>query len=1129
MKLLIVIMLAVILQARAEATFAQKITLIEENAKLSDVIKKIRKQSGYDFIIYNLDLINSFRGITVKIKNGPVEQALNQALNGLPLKYTIEDKFVVLSHADQKNSPITKSELQDTIIRGKVLEKNTKKAIPGANVANNNGRWSTYTNTNGEFSIRADIGSTIVVSFVGYKQQTIQVKSRTSSLTILMEESENNMQDVVVNGIFSRKAETATGSQTTVNREQLLKAGTVNIIQSLRNIDPSFSISENRAAGSNPNSLPDISIRGQSGLPDLNGDYATNPNLPLFILDGFETTLQRVVDLDMYRVASVTLLKDAASKAIYGAKAANGVVVVETIRPQPGQLRIQYNSSIGYEMPDLSSYNLTNAREKLQAEVLAGVYSGTTPPNQVSLMQQYNSFLNNIERGVETDWMAKPLRNGIRQTHSLGFSGGDERFTYGVTANYNGNQGVMKGSSANVFTGNLNLMYRIGSFNFRNDLTVGTRKGTNSPWGSFGQYSAMNPYLSYTDANGQISQTVILRSVNDPNPGYSMANNVATYNPAYNATLNTFDINKSTTITNNTSVDWMIRPGFRLNGRFSISRQNDEADLYLPAGHNSFITQTDLARRGSYQKNNGAYDNYDGQVNLSYSKILGPHAITANGGASISENSNVRNGFITEGFPNDRIAFPSLGLQYQLNSRPSGAENITRDMGFFLSSNYSYDQRYNLDLTYRTNQSSQYGANNRWGQFWSTGVSWNLHNETFVKEISFIDQLRLRASTGYTGSQGFNTYLGIGSYAYERELTYSNGNGAYLMALANPDLKWQRRQDHNLGLDFAFLRKFSGRAEYGIGYTSGLLTDITLPTSTGFSSYKANLGRVQNKTIELNLTYNVFQNAQKRNSLSIFASIAQNRNKLLEISNSLSAYNKRQNDLSNGSINNLGGDFNSRDAAYKASLASITRPKVLFVEGQSMNAIYAVPSLGIDPATGRERYLKLDGSTTYVWDVNDQVVVGNSLPDWQGNFGFNLNYMGFRANAIFRVEFGGQLYNQTLVNRVENADIYRNIDVRVLTDRWQKPGDVAFFKSITDRTATRVSSRFVEDNNTLSLGSVQLGYDLDRIVAVKKLGFSQLRASVTSSELFQISSMRIERGTDYPFARTVQFTINANF
>ncbi|GGH07573.1 SusC/RagA family TonB-linked outer membrane protein [Pedobacter zeae] len=1132
MKLLLVLSLCAILQSFAATTYGQKINLDEKDAPIGQVFRKIRQQSGYDFL-YNGELLTGIK-VTLKLRDASIDEALNATIKGLGLTYNISDKIIYLSKATTSVS----SHGQDSLITGKVLDAAYKKPLPGVTVSVSGGKSSAQTLTDGTFRVYGRPGSVLTFTYLGYAQRQVKITSTKIPVNIILEESVSEMKGVVVNGIFTRKAETATGSQTTVTKEKLLEAGTVNVIQSLRNIDPSFSIIDNSVVGSNPNALPDINLRGQSGIPDLNGNFATNPNLPLFILDGFETTLQRVIDLDPYRVERIDILKDAAAKAVYGAKAANGVVVIQTTRPIPGKIRINYNANIGYDMPDLSSYNMANAAQKLEVERLAGIYTSPDAAVQYGLTNDYNLLLANVISGVNTDWMAKPLQNGVVQRHSIRVEGGDQSFTYGVTATINNTNGVMKGSSSNTFSGNVNLNYRSLSrkFNVMNDFTVQNRKGANSPWGTFSDYVDMNPYLLYEDGNGNILKNVVTQRKAYINLNGLSYQNATVLNPAYNSTLNTFDLTTTNTFTNNTSLDWLIARGFRAVGRFSYTKQIDEADKFLPAEHTSFLafsTPVAVTRRGSYTKGNGKSDAYDGQLNLSYGNVFNKHSITLNGGATVSQITGLSNTYVTEGFANQNLDLPSLGLQYQLNSRLLGTESTVRDMGFFAATNYSFDQRYNVDLTYRLSQSSLYGSQNRWANLWSAGVSWNLHHESFLKKIEWVDQIRLRASTGFTGTQGFNPYMSVGTYTYIRDLTYSGNNGVSLISLANPDLKWQRKQDNNFGLDFGIFKKVSGRVDYYVANTDGALTDITIPLSTGFSTFKANLGKVENKGIELNLNYNVFQKAiknNKYNSLTIFASAAKNKNTLKEISNALQAYNKRQNDLSNlAQVIDIYGNAISRDSIIAVNKAAISRPKILYVQGQSMNAIYAVPSLGIDPATGREVFRKLDGSTTYDWDINDQVVVGNSLPKWQGNFGFNLTYNGFRVNAIFRYQFGGQVYNSTLVDRVENANIYNNVDLRVLTARWQKPGDHAFFKDIADRSTTRVSSRFVEDNNTLTLGSLQIGYDLDNLASIRKLGFSQLRASISSSELFQLSTVRIERGTAYPFARTVQFTLNANF
>ena len=248
-----------------------------------------------------------------------------------------------------------------------------------------------------------------------------------------MEEDVTEVDEVVVTGMFTRKANSFTGAAQSFSREEIRRVGNTNVLQSIKNLDPSFRIAESLANGSNPNQQYEITMRGQSGFPDLKGEYSSNPNNPLFIVDGFEQSLTYVMDMDMNRVASVTLLKDAAAKAIYGSKAANGVVVIETLQPEKGKLRVSYTGTMNVQLPDLTSYDLCNAAEKLEVEFNAGKYTyfrdnGSSiwgnPVEQYSWDQVYNGLMKEVIAGVNTDWKSIPLRNGIGQKHAIYLEGG---------------------------------------------------------------------------------------------------------------------------------------------------------------------------------------------------------------------------------------------------------------------------------------------------------------------------------------------------------------------------------------------------------------------------------------------------------------------------------------------------------------------------------------------------------------------------------------------------------------------------------------------------------------------------------------------------------------------------------
>ncbi|MGB8717219.1 MAG: carboxypeptidase-like regulatory domain-containing protein, partial [Rhodanobacteraceae bacterium] len=281
----------------------------------------------------------------------------------------------------------------------------------------------TITDLDGKYSIAAEPRDTLMYSHVGYKtvQRAVGLQSR---IDLKMEPVADQLSEVVITGIFERKAESFTGSSVTLTGEELKKVGNRNIFQTIQNLDPSISIAENFEMGSNPNALPDMQIRGTSTFPgedqvdNFKGNYLKNPNQPLFILNGFEVSVERVFDLDFNRITRLTILKDAASKAMYGSKAANGVVVIETDKPSGEKNRVTYTANVDVELPDLSSYNLTNSLEKLEAETLDGYYLSSDSDEYVRLQQLYNARLKLAKEGLYTDWMAIPLRNSVGHRHS---------------------------------------------------------------------------------------------------------------------------------------------------------------------------------------------------------------------------------------------------------------------------------------------------------------------------------------------------------------------------------------------------------------------------------------------------------------------------------------------------------------------------------------------------------------------------------------------------------------------------------------------------------------------------------------------------------------------------------------
>ncbi|MGM9698209.1 MAG: SusC/RagA family TonB-linked outer membrane protein [Prevotella sp.] len=1088
--------LLVLLTALPIAAQTGTVMLSFDDEPLPSAFKKLEKASDYKISFAYAD-VEMYR-VSGQVKNKPFETALQFLLNGKPLSYEIKGKFVDIKAGkpskEKKNRDIA------GIVRDEFGE-----PLPGATVTSTGASQSreisaVVTDMNGHFKLTvAGDARQLEVSYVGFETKKVALTAD-NSYDISLQPDSKTIDEVVVTGVFTRKANTFTGAVTTIKGDDLKRVGNANVLQSLKNIDPSFMQVENLGMGSDPNSLPDFQMRGASTISGVQGEYASSANQPLFILDGFETELTKIMDLDMNQVESVTTLKDATAKAIYGSKAANGVIVIETKKPESGRLRVTYTGNVSIEVPDLTSYDLCNAAEKLEVERLAGLYTSDNAVSQIGLEKAYSEKLREVLAGVNTDWLAQPVRTGVGTKHSLYIEGGDKAMQYGVNLSYNNIEGAMKGSNRNTFSGGITLSYRVKDFIFRNKLTIDYNSSNNSPYGTFDQYYRMNPYSRLYDTTGNYIRT------------YDYTNNsgeTAQYtNPLYNTTLNTIDNSTYTNITNDFYMEWQILESLKMTGRFGIVRKTTTADIFKPANHTDFVSTTDEFRRGSYSQSNGKHTDISADLGLQWSKQIEKHLVFLNGQLSMADNSYNTVGVMAEGFPNDFMDDISFAVQYAKNSKPTGTEGISRNCGGLLSVNYSFDERYLFDANYRLMGSSEAGAKNRWGSFWSVGGGWNAHNEKFLKTVKWINRLKLRASYGYTGSQGFSSYDALPTFVYYSNLSYNGYIGSYVKGLANEYLRWQEKYDTNVGVDFnLFNNRLSGRFDYYIATTKGMVTNVTVPYTTGFTTYVDNLGETENKGFEAYLNYKVFDGG--RDYINVFGSVAHNKNKLKKISNSLRAWNeaKDKDMMENGT----------------------TSPSVKYYEGCSMTAIWAVPSLGIDPQNGKEIFVKKDGTVTYDYDIADQVVCGDTQPKFNGNFGINGEINGWGWNVTMNYKWGGQIYNQTLVDKVENAKLQYNVDRRVLTDRWQNPGDMALYKAIGDQSVTYPTSRFVQDYNTFTLSSLTLYYDFRNCRWVKDSFLERLKVSAYTNDLFVISSVKTERGTSYPYARSFSLSAQVTF
>ena len=988
-------------------------------------------------------------------------------------------------------------------IKGIVRDVNNQ-PLPGATIRIKGTSTGVVSDVDGNYTIAVpdDPNTTLLVSFVGMKPQEQKI-GKSTALNFILEEDATVLDQVVVNGVFERKANTFTGSVRTIGKDDLKRVGNSNVLQSLKNLDPSIMFFDNMSLGSDPNAMPEMVLRGKSSINmedvDLKATYQNDPNAPLFVLDGFETSLQKIMDLDMDRVESLTILKDASAKAIYGSKAANGVVVIETKAPEGGRLQFSYKGDFSVTMADLSDYNLMNAREKLQFETLAGVYTdkSNSAINQVRLDSLRNARLKGIEEGIDTYWLSVPLRTGFTHKHNLYAEGGEENIRYGIGLSYGNVQGVMKGSDRQTISGNIDLIYRSGKFQFSNKLTVDYME-TNDPSVSFSEYAQANPYYKKYNEDGGIDKYLYYYS------GDGYEEKVA--NPLWNASLNNYDKSDETGFTNNFIIEWFATDDLRARGKFGITKTSSSAEERLSPEHSDFDDEEEM-KKGSYTHTASKSTSYEGDIAVTYGRLFGgKHMINAVGGFNFSLSKETSNGYKAIGFTEDAFGSPSFANGYPENGKSSYSESETRAASFYLNGGYAYDNRYLLDFNYRSDGASMFGTNNRFRNTWSVGIGWNLHNEAFFHAKDWFQLLKLRASVGNPGNQNFSAYQAFTTYTFNTDMTNIFGSGLVINALGNKDLAWQETINWNAGADITtWNNRLNITFDWYKKITDPLLALITTPGSMGVKSVAMNAGQQKTTGIEVTLKVSPIYRPQERINWNISLNGTHAKARYAKIGNAFSSLNEEQ----------------------KASLAGTTR----YYDGGSPTAIWAVRSAGIDPATGKELFIKKDGSYSFTYDTDDEVVLGDTEPKLEGVIGTTLYYKGLSVGCYFRYTLGAQIFNESVFEKVENIssdEVYNNQDKRALYNRWSATNREAQYKGISLTQTTDKSSRFVMDENTISGESFNIGYEFTQPF-VKRMGLSVLNIQATMNDLFRCSSVKSERGIDYPFARTVSFSLSATF
>ena len=944
-------------------------------------------------------------------------------------------------------------EVRETVFKvsGTVTDKNGEPLI-GATIMEKGTSNGAFTDLDGKYALEvADGNAVLVFSYTGF--ETIEVPVNNQAVVDVKMAEGTVLEEVIVVGYGIQKKSQTTGAITSIPNKLIAELPITNARQALQGRAAGVDVVQ---SGSKPGAAPQIRIRGRRSF------NATND--PLYVVDGIPLA-SGIDDINPQDIQSMEVLKDASSTAIYGARGANGVVLVTTNRGKAGKTTVSLNSYLGPNQ-SLGQIQLFNGAEfaeyKRESRRATGNYPAGPATDAADALLFEAVELDGIKTGRTTDYQSYLLRQGFVQSHQIGVSGGNDRTQFYVSGNLFSDVGVIKNQDFTRGSFRINLDHRIND-----KLKIGTstlavysvRNGEsfNPLGGAFQENPLGKPY----DSNGNL---IFL-----PTTDGLRTNPIAEIVEGANV-----DETKRYRIFNSLYGEWNIAEGltYRVNfgPDFSIRRSG------LFQGSLTNARRNGLAL-GSIT--NGQSFNFTLENIVNYNKVLGRrHNVNLTALQSVQKDNTEFSSMTVLGIPAQTQSFYNLGAASQVSNVGSGLVQWIL-LSYMGRVNYAFDDRFLLTATLRADGSSRFGANTKWGYFPSLALGWNLASEEFLKDTKWLDQLKLRLSYGAIGNQAIDPYqtqslLTRSSYAWNTAAAFGYRPGS----IGNPDLRWETSTTANVGLDFSILLgRVNGSFEYYITTTSDLLAPQPLPTSTGFNGFVTNIGKTQNKGLELTLSTVNVDGAFK---WTTDWSFMRNREAILE--------------LANGKVDDI------------AAGRFIGQPLSVFYDLEKIgiwqtNELDKATAYGFKPGEIKIKDQNNDGKI----DANDRVIVGTAVPDWAGGLTNRFEYKGFDLSFFVFARIG-----QTLRSRFHDSfntlfGRYNNLKV----DYWTPNNPTnAFPRPNQNQEFPRNSSSMSYfDGSFVKVRNINLGYNFSKKVA-SSLRMESLRAYASLQQPFIFASYR---------------------
>ena len=1139
------------LLARAQPNTASHASSQATTRTLKDVLRSLQEHYAVDILFFDHNVDGLTVAADVVNYNARLEQNLTALLKPLGLRYKKAKNggYVVVAKpsnggtstdnarfqeavpsgpgsaesgvistgqggaASPTSSASEKTIVADRSVTGRVTDE-AGVALPGVSVVvkgigTPNRTRGTTTDASGRYQVVVDNDQTIVVfSFVGYVNQEVVVGNR-SSLNVQLVTDNKTLNEVVVVGYGQVKKSDLTGSVSTVPVDEIRKVAVTSLDQQLQGRAAGVQITQNSGA---PGSATTIRIRG--------GNSIQGDNEPLYVIDGIPfkndgagsgSSFNVLSTLNPSDIESISVLKDASSTAIYGSRGSNGVVIITTKRGKAGKSTINFDAYYGIQNVR-RKYPVLNGREYAQFVNDANTNEGRTP---VYTQEQVDAF------GAGTDWQDEIFRQAPIQNYQLSLSGGDERTQYAIGGGYFRQGGIVTNSDFDRYSFRINLDRKLTNrIKIGNSLTVNrtvtNQSRTDGDLGSAGLVTIaalqFPPILPVYNPDGTYLLTSPALPFTADNPA-ALARESKNRNTAFRTFGNVFG-------------DYQIIDGLNLRVLLGIDAVLQKQDSYLPRSVSS-----GLAQGGAASVFNGQSVMWLNENLLTYTRTIGTvHSIGALVGFTQQANRSENVRAEARNFVNDNLNSSNLGSA-SVPLSPSSGIGTWGLQSYLARINYGYKDKYLLTASFRADGSSRFGSNKRYGYFPSAALAWRVSEEGFLKNARVLNDLKLRVTYGSTGNQdgigNYPAYSLLGTQNYVFGNAVSTGIGP--AQIANPDLSWETTSQADVGLDIGLLNnRITITADAYLKRTKDLLLNVTIPSTSGYSSAIKNLGRVENRGIELSISSRNIDGAFK---WSTDLNLAANRNKVLDIGGAPQIFA--------GQVANIGQNLTSGIIRVGESLGAFFG---YMTDGlyQTTDELAAIA----DPQArkpGDRRYADLNGDKKI--DDNDRTIIGRAQPKLVGGLNNTFSFRGVELTAFFQGVYGSNILN---ANRFEleylNATTNQDRDV---LNRWTPTNtNTDMPRASTTRPANRISTRQIEDGSYLRLKNIQLAYSLPQSV-LRTLKIQSLRVYASAQnyltfttysgydpEVNRFGQDSRSQGFDYasyPAAKTILFGLNVGF